>query len=334
MRDVFRVNNLLRSLALAGLVFGAGTSAPAGPAPVLALNDPRLAYRPPPAIPYPASNPYSAAKAELGQALFYDTGLSSSGQVACATCHQAGRGWSDGLVHARGEGLMSLHSPSLIGVAWLDRLGWDGKYRDIESVTFVPLLSPQGMNADQDKLIKYLSSDPAYSAMFARAFPGQPVGRRTIEWALATFERAITTKSAPFDRWVAGDETAIPEAAKRGFALFTGKAKCAECHNGWQFTDGSFHDIGVAKDDEPGRGRFFPSSVKLAHAFKTPTLRDAARRAPYMHDGSIATLEEVIDLYDKGGIDRPSRAEVIKPLGLGPGEKADLIAFLNTLSDE
>jgi cytochrome c peroxidase len=196
---------------------------------------------------------------------------------------------------------MALHSPSLTAVAWLDRLGWDGKYRDIEAVTFVPLLSPQGMNTTEPKLVQHLLSDPAYAAMFARAFPGQAIGRRNIELALATYERAIVSK----------------------IALFNGKAKCAECHSGWQFTDGSFHDIGVAKDDEPGRGRYFASSVKLQHAFKTPTLRNAARRAPYMHDGSVATLEGVIDLYDKGGIDRPSRAEVIKPLGLAPGEKAD-----------
>jgi cytochrome c peroxidase len=114
--------------------------------------------------------------------------------------------------------------------------------------------------------------------------------------------------------------------------LFNGKAHCASCHSGWAFTDASFHDIGTAKHDDIGRGLLFPSSVKLRYAFKTPTLRDVARRAPYMHDGSVATLGAVIDLYDRGGIERPSRSDLIVPLGLSKDEKADLIAFLQTLN--
>ncbi len=149
---------------------------------------------------------------------------------------------------------------------------------------------------------------------------------------MATYERSIVSTDAPFDRWIHGDEVAISAAAKRGFALFNGKANCAVCHSGWAFTDGSFHDIGVAKDDDLGRGRLFPNSVKLQHAFKTPTLRDVTHRGPYMHDGSISSLVEVIDLYDRGGIERPSRDNDIHPLNLQDSEKADLIAFLNTLS--
>ena len=149
--------------------------------------------------------------------------------------------------------------------------------------------------------------------------------------ALATFERSIVSTGAPFDRWIDGDETAIDESAKRGFDLFNGKANCAACHSGWAFTDASFHDIGTARNDDIGRGRLFPTSVKLQYAFKTPTLRDVARRGPYMHDGSVPTLEAVIDLYDRGGIERSSRADEIHPLGLTKDEKADLIAFLHTL---
>jgi len=137
---------------------------------------------------------------------------------------------------------------------------------------------------------------------------------------------------APFDRWIKGDERAISVAAKRGFDLFNGKGHCAACHSGWSFSDSSFHDIGTARGDDIGRGRLFPTSVQLRYAFKTPTLRDVARRAPYMHDGSVATLADVIDLYDKGGIDRPSRAEEIRPLHLTAQEKGDLIAFLQTLT--
>jgi cytochrome c peroxidase len=125
---------------------------------------------------------------------------------------------------------------------------------------------------------------------------------------------------------------AISAAAKRGFVLFNGKANCAACHSGWAFTDASFHDIGIAKEGDLGRGRLFPTSVKLQHAFKTPTLRDVSRRAPYMHNGSIASLEDVIEQYNRGGIDRPSRDNAIRPLNLQQSEKADLIAFLDTLS--
>ena len=132
------------------------------------------------------------------------------------------------------------------------------------------------------------------------------------------------------DRWIEGDERAISDSAKRGFDLFNSKAHCSACHSGWAFTDASFHDIGTATGDDIGRGQLFPNSPALRYAFKTPTLRDVARRPPYMHDGSVATLSDVIDLYNRGGIDRPSRAEEIKPLGLTEQEKADLVAFMRT----
>ena len=176
-----------------------------------------------------------------------------------------------------------------------------------------------------------LSAVPGYVSAFDAAFGKNGITRDNIELALATYQRTIVATEAPFDRWVNGDETAIDAAAKRGFDLFAGKARCAECHSGPAFTDGSFHDIGTAKGEDIGRGRFFPKSVKLRYAFKTPTLRDVARRAPYMHDGSVPTLEAVIALYDRGGIDRPSRSTKITPLGLSGNEKADLVAFLRTL---
>lgn len=323
---------LFRSLALMGLlVFACGGTPRAEPG-----GDWRDEYRRPQSIPYPASNPFTPEKADLGRTLFFDPGLSASNTVSCASCHKPEHGWSDGLVHSRGDGPtpMLFHSPTLLDIAWLDRLGWEGKFRDIEAVTFTPITSPAGMNMPEEKLLARLAADPAYVEMFARAFPGKPINRRAVELAIATFERSITSKTAPFDRWIAGDKSAMPEAAKRGFALFSGKAHCTECHSGWAFTDGSFHDIGVAKEAEAGRGQFFPNSLKLQHAFKTPTLRNDADRGPFMHDGSSATLAQVIEFYDKGGVDRPSRAEVIKPLGLNPSEKADLLAFLRALTDD
>jgi cytochrome c peroxidase len=195
-----------------------------------------------------------------------------------------------------------------------------------------PITGQTNMNLPEAVLIERLSAIPGYKAAFDTAFGNGKVTSDKIEQSLATFERSIVSPEAPFDRWIEGDEKAISAAAKRGFVLFNGKANCAVCHSGWAFTDAAFHDIGVAKDDDLGRGRLFPTSQKLQHAFKTPTLRDVVRRGPYMHDGSVPNLTAVIDLYDRGGINRPSRDNDIRPLNLRSREKEDLIAFLNALS--
>jgi cytochrome c peroxidase len=194
-----------------------------------------------------------------------------------------------------------------------------------------PITSPTMMNLSENLMIERLSANPGYVTGFKDAFQEAQIDRRQIEQALATFERSILPSRSAFDRWLDGDRIAINKSAERGFDLFNGKANCAACHNGWAFTDSSFHDIGSAENDDVGRGKLFPNSVTLQYAFKTPTLRDVSRRAPYMHDGSVPTLAAVIDLY-RGGIDRPSRAVEIHPLGLSSAEKADLIAFLETLT--
>src|SRR5262245_3515785 len=304
-----------------------------GPLPQAATRD---TYRRPADIPHPEDNPYSPAKAELGRTLFFDPILSGSQVRACATCHNPGLSWGDGLPRAIGEGqaTLALRTPTMLGVAFFPKLGWDGKFRDIEAVAFGPITSKVNMNLPESELIARLTAIPGYLQAFDIAFGEGAVTRRKIELALATYERTIVPSTAPFDRWISGDDQAISAAAKRGFELFEGKAKCTGCHSGYLFSDGSFHDIGTAKDADIGRGRLFPNSVPLRHAFKTPTLRDVARRAPYMHDGSVPTLEAVIDLYDRGGIERPSRSKLIFPLGLSKSEKADLVAFLGTLTGE
>jgi cytochrome c peroxidase len=291
-------------------------------------------YRRPAEIPFPEGNAYSEAKFKLGQTLFFDPILSASEARACASCHNPGLSWGDGLPRAVGEkqATLPLRSPTLLNVAWGAQLGWDGHFRNLEAVAFGPILAPNNMNMPEQSLIARLSAIPGYVAAFHASFKDGAITRQNIEFALATFERSIVSTEAPFDRWIKGDQNAMNDKAKRGFDLFNGKANCAACHSGWAFTDGSFHDIGVARDNDLGRGKLFPKSVKLQHAFKTPTLRDVTHRAPYMHDGSVATLDAVIDLYDRGGIDRPSRADEIKPLGLTSTEKAELVAFLETLT--
>jgi cytochrome c peroxidase len=315
------------ALLLPALPFALTAAAPGHAAPNRAAE-----YRRPQVIPFPEDNPYSKAKSALGERLFFDPLLSGSRSRSCASCHNPSLSWADGLPRAIGEQPLPLRTPTLIDVAFSDVLGWDGKFPDLEAVAFGPITSPSNMDLTEPELIARLSAIPGYVDAFQTAFGDPAITRRRIELALATFERTIVAGPSPFDRWISGDEAAIAPAAKRGFEIFNGKGHCAACHSGPSFTDGSFHDIGSADNSDVGRGRLFPTSAKLKYAFKTPTLRDVARRAPYMHDGSIATLEEVIALYDKGGIDRPSRSPLIKPLQLTAAEKADLLAFLQTLS--
>jgi cytochrome c peroxidase len=299
----------------------------------------RDAYRRVEEDPYPAHNPYSPAKAELGRRLFFDPILSGGGTMNCASCHAPALSWADGRPRGIGEAgrAMKVRTPTLLDIAQIPILGWDGKFRDLEDVTFTPITSANAMNLSETVLLRRLEESPDYVRAFSAAFPERgsneaPISRRAVELALATFQRSIVSGQSPFDRWVLGNETAIDARAKAGFVVFNGKGQCAACHSGWTFTDGSFHDIGVGTGDDIGRATFFPNSEQLRHAFKTPTLRDVATRGPYMHDGSFGTLEEVIDLYDRGGIARPSRSPAIKPLGLTEAEKRDLLAFLKTLT--
>jgi cytochrome c peroxidase len=291
-------------------------------------------YHRPAEIPFPKRNPYSDAKVKLGKTLFFDPIMSGSNVRSCATCHNPGLSWGDGRARALGEGQkpLPLRSPTLLNVAWTPKLGWDGHFRDLESVAMGPITGASNMNLPEKDMIARLTAIPGYVDAFHAAFGEGAITRKKIEFALATYERMIVSPEAPFDRWIAGDENAISVAAKRGFDLFNSKANCAACHSGWAFTDGSFHDIGTATGEDIGRASLFPTSVKLRYAFKTPTLRDVARRGPYMHDGSVASLEAVIDLYNRGGIERPSRSEEIRSLTLTKDEKADLIAFLHTLN--
>lgn len=292
-------------------------------------------YAVPPSIPFPADNPFTAAKADLGRTLFFDPCLSGSGTISCAGCHQARLGWSDGRPLAIGDGgdQMARRAPTLIDVAWLPIYGWDGRFPTLEAVTFGAITARGNMNLTEAEALRRLAADPAYVRAFAQVFPDHQISSHNVAAAIATFERLIVSKpDSPFDRWIGGDANAISPAAKRGFDLFNGRAHCASCHAGWEFTDGSFHDIGLPATDDIGRGTFFPTSQSLKHAFKTPTLRGVAQRGPYMHDGSVRTLPEVIDLYDRGGVVRPSRDPLIGPLHLTAAEKSDLLAFLETLS--
>ena len=292
-------------------------------------------YRRPTSIPFPKDNLYTPQKLALGKKLYFDTRISVSSAQSCASCHSPSFGWADGLPVGVGFGMAQLgrHTPTIINAAWGAIFMWDGRLADLEEQALGPIQSPGEMNMPIDKLMDRLKSIPEYKPLFAAAFPGEEMGPKTLAKAIATYERTVVSQRASFDDWVDGNEKAISEEAKRGFVLFNTKAQCSSCHEGWNFTNDGFQDIGLPSDDI-GRGKFAPGVLKMEHAFKTPGLREIGRRSPYMHDGSMATLEQVVEHYDRGGVERPSRSDLMKPLGLTTQEKADLVAFLKTLTSE
>lgn len=296
----------------------------------------REKYQRPDKAPFPDDNPYSEAKVRLGKTLFFDPRLSKSDSISCASCHNPSFAWGDGRTRAVGHGMKQLprRSPTIINAAWTAVFMWDGRFPSLEEQALGPITSAAEMNMPLDELIPKLEKIEEYRPLFASAFDGSPeVTADKIAKAIATFERTLVSTDAPFDRWVRGDERAISQSAKRGFELFNGKANCHACHEGWRFTDDSFHDIGLP-DGDMGRGKMLPSIEKMQHAFKTPSLRNIDRRGPYMHNGSLADLATVIDYYDRAAIERPSRSDEIRALRLSEQEKQDLVAFLETLTSD
>jgi cytochrome c peroxidase len=292
-------------------------------------------YRRP--APRPVEN---QALVDLGRNLFFETRISASGNTSCASCHFPELGWVVTDARSRNDSgkLTSRKSQPLIGLGHAGNapVGWDGRSATLEAQAKASIATGSMSMRETDTPVKVevieerVRSAPDYVAKFNAALPGAPINIDTIAQAIAAFERTIEPGIAPFDRWVEGDEAAITESAKRGFALFTSKALCFACHTGWRFTDDKFHDIGTTTTDQ-GRGREIKDE-KLNYAFKTPTLRSVALRPPYMHNASIATLSDVVRHYETGGIARPSRSPMMMPIQLGNQERLDLVAFMESLT--
>lgn len=325
------------SVAVLVAITIAAALALAAPLPPGAAESPQLkaGFARPRIIPFPADNPYSDAKAAIGHMLFFDPRLSGLGNASCATCHNPALGWSDGLPTAIGAAgkVLARRSPSLINIAWGEPFMWDGSMPTLEAQALGPIQTGAEMNKSLPALVEELEALPAYRQMFNQVFPMKGISGENIGAAIATYERTIVSNMALFDRWIEGDEEAISESAKRGFAVFNGKGHCAACHAGWRFTDDSFHDIGLPGND-PGRARVVPDNPLAQNAFKTPGLRNVARRGPYMHAGNIPTLGEVIRHYASGFIVRSSLSPEIGRLDLSTAEIDDLLAFLQTLSSK
>ncbi len=321
---------------LAAVLMHTAWSQPASPAQ--AANDDlaalKTSFRRPAVVPFPANNPFSQQKRALGELLFHDKRLSLDASLACASCHDRNKGFADGKVTGRGVPGRPLkrHTPSLWNLAWAGPVFWDGRARNLEEQVAGPIESPDEMAQPLAAAVARLAADPAMARAFADAFPQAPkVDAGNLAKAIATYERTFVSPPTRFDRFVEGDAQALSAEEIAGFRLFTGKAGCAKCHSGFAFTDYAFHDIGLPGDDR-GRGAVLRLDA-AAHAFKTPGLREIGRSAPYMHDGSLATLADVIAHYENGIVERPTLSkDLTRGLKLTAGERANLIAFLGTLT--
>jgi len=296
-------------------------------------------YEPIPAMEYPSDNKWSKEKEVLGKMLYFDPRLSGSNWISCATCHNPGLGWGDGLPRTIGDGQKELgrHAPTVINSGYFALQMWDGRKKTLEDQASGPIGAAGEMNQDYGELIRELQALPDYVNRFDKVFGKNALNIENISKAIATFERSVISKNAPYDKYWAGDKQAMSASAVRGMDLFFGKGKCGICHNGPVFTDSGFHNIGVkaAGPLEVDLGRYNETKDDFDKGgFKTPGLRDISRSAPYMHNGTESTLEEVISFYNRGGDVKDNISPFITPLELSKQEEKDLVAFLKALDGE
>jgi cytochrome c peroxidase len=293
-------------------------------------------YLRPMTVPQPANNMMTPERIKLGKFLFFDPRLSGSNFISCATCHNPALGWSDAQPTAVGHGMdiLGRSSPTILNTAYQRFQLWDGRAKTLEEQALGPIVAGGEMAQDMGSLIEELSAIPGYIKLFEAAYPGEGIQGVTIAKALAAFERTIVSTDAPFDRWLKGVDGAMSKSAIRGFGLFKGKANCTACHDGFNFTDDGFHNVGLNDMKDMGRYKIKPINI-LKGAFKTPTLRDIDLTAPYMHNGAYKTLKEVVEHYNGGGFENAGTLSPnMKPLKLSKKEKKDLVAFLKSLTGD
>lgn len=305
-----------------------------------------------PEMPRPAGAVGSPARIELGRLLYFDPVLSGDNTVACASCHHPAHGFTDNRSVSKGIGgqLGGRSAPTVWNAAFNKEQFWDGRARFLEDQAKGPIQNPIEMNEDPVRLLGELRGNAEYVRLFTAAFgqggAGDPISLDNIAVAIAAFERTVITVSSPFDRYAAGDTSALTPAARRGLDLFRSvSTRCFECHGMPTFANPDYKVIGVPSladpkklDEDLGRAKLTPGRA-YEHAFKVPTLRNVAKTAPYMHNGAFKTLEEVLDFYAGGGglglgyaVDNID--DKIRKFELTTEERADLVAFLNALTDE
>lgn len=300
-----------------------------------------------PPVPVPQGNPPTLETIALGRRLFYETKLSGDGTLSCASCHNPQTSFSDPRKHSLGFNGQAgtRNAPPVVNAAYVAVQFWDGRAASLEDQAGGPIANPVEMNLSHDVVVSRLEADAEYRAAFAKAFGPGPVTIGKVKNALAAFERTLISGNSPFDRYqYGGDKKALSESAIRGLAVFrdTQEGNCAVCHTISDkyalFTDGKFHNIGMSVNEEgelTDLGRYNETKADADRgAFKTPSLRNVARSAPYMHDGSIATLKGVVDFYAGHGNSNPYLDKEMKSINLSGQDRADLVAFLESLTGE
>lgn len=271
----------------------------------------------------------------MGRRLFFDSMLSRDRTVACASCHRPAFAFSDSVPFSRGVGgqRAERHTPSILNRAYGSAFFWDARAPTLEQTVLQPIQNPREMDLSMPELVARLEGDASYRAAFAAGF-AEGASAANVGRALASYVRTLRSGNAPVDRYLFGDTSALQPEARAGMRLFIGRANCVACHAGSTFTDEQFHNTGVSwGSDDTGRHAVTRREADRG-AFKTPSLRNVALTAPYMHDGSLATLEQVVEFYDGGGNPNPHLDTEIRPLHLAPAEKRQLLAFLHALTGD
>ncbi|RXI98296.1 cytochrome-c peroxidase [Anaerobacillus alkaliphilus] len=285
-------------------------------------------------IPIPAENPMTAEVLELGQILYFDPRLSGNNERSCMTCHIPELGYGDArATFEKFDGSDGpRNSPTVINSGYYTSNFWDGRAASLEEQALGPIQDPGEMNQPLDELIEKLKEIDGYEDLFFTAGFEDGITAENIGKAIAAFERQVVVKDTPYDRFLEGDRNALTAQEIRGLDLFTGKASCITCHQGENLSDNLFHNIGIERDNK-GRAAVTGNDSDLG-AIRTPGLYGLTHTAPYMSDGSIATLEEVIEYYNRGGDNHPNKSGLINPLNLTSDEKADLAEFLRSLGGQ
>ncbi|MBI1745482.1 MAG: cytochrome-c peroxidase [Acidobacteria bacterium] len=288
----------------------------------------------------PKDNPLTNEKVELGRLLFFDKRISIDERVSCASCHNPKLAFTDSQPVSSGfQGQKGKrNTPTIINRLFSSGQFWDGRADSLEEQVKAPLINPVEMaNPSHEGVVGRLKKIPGYPPLFKTAFGTEAVTMDHIAKAIASFERTVVSGNSPFDRFeTGGDKKALSESAWRGLKVFRGKGQCHLCHTGFNLTDELYHNLGAGwaeseKDRDLGRYAVTRKEEDKGK-FKTPTLREIEKTGPYMHDGSLRTLEEVIDFYDRGGNKNPNLDFEMRPLKLTPQEKRDLLEFLRSLS--
>ena len=298
------------------------------------VEDPKA---PRPLPPAPPENPTAAGRVALGHRLFNDRRLSRDQTIACSTCHQPTRAFTNGQAAPVGVAgrKMSRNVPTLLNVGYRKKIFWDGRAKSLEEVMDRALKHPAVIGMTPDEFVERVRSIPEYGEAFEKQFGG-PATVESVSRAVAAYQRSLISDAVPFDRFARGDRNALSESARRGYLVFRDKANCVTCHSGPDFTDEALRRIGIGWDGkaykDPGLGKT-TGKPGQAGLFRVPTLREVKWTAPYMHDGSLKTLEEVVDYYNRGGNEGPP-IDLKKPLDLTDTEQKDLVHFLESLSSE